>query len=70
MSHFNPRTMRFVPHHILRYFFFWECIGPLDTLIAAHNLSLDAVLVTHNTREFARVPRCRLKTDYHRNKQQ
>jgi len=31
-------------------------IGPLDTLIAAHALALDAVLVTHNTREFARVP--------------
>jgi len=31
-------------------------IGPLDTLIAAHALGLDAVLVTNNTREFARVP--------------
>jgi tRNA(fMet)-specific endonuclease VapC len=31
-------------------------IGPLDTLIAAHSLALGAVLVTHNTREFARVP--------------
>ena len=31
-------------------------IGPLDTLIAAHALALGAVLVTHNTREFARVP--------------
>jgi len=31
-------------------------IGPLDTLIAAHALSLDAVLVTNNTREFKRVP--------------
>jgi tRNA(fMet)-specific endonuclease VapC len=30
-------------------------IGPLDTLIAAHALALDAVLVTHNTREFAQV---------------
>lgn len=30
-------------------------IGPLDTLIAAHALSLGAVLVTHNTREFRRV---------------
>lgn len=30
-------------------------IGNLDTLIAAHALSLDAILVTHNTREFKRV---------------
>jgi tRNA(fMet)-specific endonuclease VapC len=31
-------------------------IGPLDTLIGAHALSLDAILVTHNTREFLRIP--------------
>jgi tRNA(fMet)-specific endonuclease VapC len=31
-------------------------IGPLDTLIAAHALSLKWTLVTHNTREFRRVP--------------
>ncbi len=31
-------------------------IGSMDTLIAAHALALDAVLVTHNTAEFARVP--------------
>jgi len=30
-------------------------IGPLDTLIAAHALSLSATLVTNNTREFERV---------------
>lgn len=30
-------------------------IGPLDTLIAAHALSLGVRLVTNNTREFARV---------------
>ena len=30
-------------------------IGPFDTLIAAHARSLDITLVTHNTREFARV---------------
>jgi len=30
-------------------------IGPLDTLIAAHALSLNALLVTHNTREFEQV---------------
>src|SRR5205809_4009497 len=34
-------------------------IGPLDTLIAAHALSLDLTLVTSNTREFARVRRLR-----------
>lgn len=31
-------------------------IGALDTLIAAHALSQQALLVTHNTREFAQVP--------------
>ena len=30
-------------------------IGALDTMIAAHALSLQAVLVTNNTREFSRV---------------
>ena len=31
-------------------------VGPLDTQIGAHALSLGAALVTHNTREFRRVP--------------
>jgi len=31
-------------------------IGPLDTLIGAHALSLGVTLVTHNTREFASIP--------------
>ena len=30
-------------------------MGPLDTLIAAHALSLDVTLVTNNEREFSRV---------------
>ena len=30
--------------------------GPLDLLIAAHALAMNATLVTHNTREFRRVP--------------
>lgn len=30
-------------------------IGSLDMMIAAHALSLDLTLVTHNTKEFARV---------------
>lgn len=30
-------------------------IGPMDTLIAAHAMSLDLTLVTHNTDEFSRV---------------
>jgi tRNA(fMet)-specific endonuclease VapC len=33
-----------------------EGIGPLDTLIAATALASGATLVTHNTREFRRVP--------------
>ncbi len=36
-------------------------IGPLDTLIAAHALSLGAVLVSNNTSEFSRVPGLRLQ---------
>lgn len=35
-------------------------IGALDTLIAAHALALGVTLVTHNTREFERVPKLRL----------
>jgi tRNA(fMet)-specific endonuclease VapC len=35
-------------------------IGPLDTLIAAHAVSLDLTLVTNNVREFARVPSLKL----------
>jgi tRNA(fMet)-specific endonuclease VapC len=31
-------------------------IGALDTMIAAHALSQQALLVTNNTREFAKVP--------------
>jgi tRNA(fMet)-specific endonuclease VapC len=31
-------------------------IGPLDTLIAAHALSRDLIVVTSNTNEFSRVP--------------
>jgi tRNA(fMet)-specific endonuclease VapC len=35
-------------------------IGPLDTQIAAHALALGVTLVSHNAREFARVPGLRL----------
>lgn len=31
-------------------------IGPLDTLIAAHAVSENMILVTHNKKEFLRVP--------------
>jgi len=33
-----------------------QVIGSFDMLIAAHALSADATLVTHNTREFGRLP--------------
>ncbi len=33
-----------------------QVIGPFDMLIAAHALSAEAILVTHSTREFSRVP--------------
>ena len=37
-----------------------EPIGPLDTLIAAHALSMDALLITNNIKAFAKVPKLRL----------
>ena len=36
-------------------------IGSLDTLIAAHALSLDATLITNNLKEFERVPNLKLE---------
>lgn len=36
-------------------------IGTLDTMIAAHALSINTILVTNNTREFERVPGLRLE---------
>jgi tRNA(fMet)-specific endonuclease VapC len=37
-------------------------IGPLDTLIASHALSLNLILVTNNEREFRRVVGLRVET--------
>ena len=39
-------------------------IGLEDTMIAAHALSLDLTLVTHNLKHFERVPRLRVKDWY------
>lgn len=36
-------------------------IGPMDTLIAAHAVSLGNPLVTHNLGEFSRVPRLKVE---------
>jgi tRNA(fMet)-specific endonuclease VapC len=36
-------------------------IGPLDTLIAAHAITLDVPLATNNVREFRRVPGLRVE---------
>jgi tRNA(fMet)-specific endonuclease VapC len=38
-------------------------IGPLDTLIAAHAIALNALLITSNVKEFRRVPGLRLEPD-------
>ncbi|MCY0895042.1 MAG: type II toxin-antitoxin system VapC family toxin [Alicyclobacillaceae bacterium] len=38
-----------------------QTIGPLNTMIAAHALSLDVPLVTNNTREFERVKGLRVE---------
>ena len=35
-------------------------IGPLDTMIAAHALSLNATLITNNLREFKRVKKLKV----------
>ncbi len=39
-------------------------LGPLDMLIAGIALTHQAILVTHNTREFSRVPHLRLEDWY------
>jgi len=38
-----------------------QTIGVLDTMIAAHALSENLILVTHNTRHFERVPGLKLE---------
>lgn len=38
-----------------------QTIGALDTMIAAHALAANVILVTNNTREFVRVPDLRLQ---------
>ena len=39
-----------------------QSIGAMDLLIAAHALALNVRLVTHNVREFGRVPGLRVET--------
>jgi tRNA(fMet)-specific endonuclease VapC len=39
-----------------------QLIGAMDLLIAAHTLALNVRLVTHNVREFSRVPGLRVET--------
>ena len=36
-------------------------IGPLDMMIAAHAKSLNAIIVTNNTKEFSRVPHLKIE---------
>ena len=42
-------------------------IGNMDLLIAAHALSLDAILITNNSREFKRIPTLKLENWYSAN---
>jgi tRNA(fMet)-specific endonuclease VapC len=39
-----------------------QSIGAMDLLIAAHALALNVRLITHNVREFGRVPGLRVET--------
>lgn len=47
-----------IRHHLTRQ---GTPIGPNDLLIAAQALAADLILVTANTREFARVPSLRIE---------
>jgi len=38
-----------------------QTIGSMDLLIAAHAVRLDVLLITHNVREFKRVPGLRIE---------
>jgi len=42
-------------------------IGPMDTLIAAHALSINGTLVTNNTKEFSRVPKLKIENWFESN---
>lgn len=42
-------------------------IGPMDTLIAAHALSIKGTLVTNNTKEFSRVPKLKIENWFESN---
>jgi tRNA(fMet)-specific endonuclease VapC len=57
---------RTAAEHYGRLRFFLEehacVIGSFDLLIASHALSLDVPVVTHNVREFQRVPGLRVET--------
>ncbi len=41
-----------------------ERVGDVDTLIAAHALSLECILVTHNLKHFKRIPGLKLEDWY------
>ncbi len=60
-------STEFFVHYAYAILFFWVLveqlgmpIGPYDVLIAGQALARDLTLVTHNTREFQRIPGLRI----------
>lgn len=61
IAYFDERAAGIYGHVRARLERLGQTIGPLDTLIAAHSLSLGTILVTNNEREFRRVKGLRVK---------
>lgn len=61
---FDQRAASFAAEITLHLESIGQAIGPLDTLIAATAMAQNLTLVTHNTREFSRVPGLKLDDWY------